>query len=151
MANVALAFNMLFIMGILTGFGFTLTLPGIAGIILTLGMAVDANVLIFERIREEVKLGKTVRAAIDTGYSKALTAILDANVTTFGTGLVLYQFGTGPIKGFALTLMIGIVTTVFCGVFVTRFFMDWIYDRPTAERHISIGIVQERATAEANA
>lgn len=139
-ADVALVLNVLFLMGILTGFGFTLTLPGIAGMILTMGMAVDANVLIYERIREEIRLGKTVRASIETGFAKAFVTILDANLTTFGTGLVLFQFGTGPIKGFALTLMIGIITTIFCGVFVSRVLMDLIYDRATVEQRISIGV-----------
>ncbi len=143
-ADVALVLNVLFLMGILTGFGFTLTLPGIAGIILTMGMAVDANVLIYERIREEIRLGKTVRASIETGFSKAFVTILDANLTTFGTGLVLFQFGTGPIKGFALTLMIGIITTIFCGVFVSRVLMDLLYDRTTLEQKISIGVNYSR-------
>ncbi|MBL7996282.1 protein translocase subunit SecD [bacterium] len=143
-ADMALVLNVLFLMGILTGFGFTLTLPGIAGMILTMGMAVDANVLIYERIREEIRLGKTVRASIETGFSKAFVTILDANLTTFGTGLVLFQFGTGPIKGFALTLMIGIITTIFCGVFVTRVLMDLIYDRATTEQRISIGVDYDR-------
>ena len=110
-ADFALLLNMLFIMAALAGFHATLTLPGIAGIILTIGMAVDANVLIFERIREELRAGKTVRAAIDAGYSNALSAILDANVTTFLVAIVLYQFGTGPIRGFALTLCIGIISS----------------------------------------
>lgn len=139
-ADVALALNVLFLLGVLTGFGFTLTLPGIAGIVLTMGMAVDANVLIYERIREEIRLGKTVRASIEAGFSKAFITIIDANITTFGTGLVLYQFGTGPIKGFALTLMIGILTTLFCGVFVSRVFLDLMYDRTTMERQMSIGM-----------
>lgn len=140
LANIALFFNLLFLLGILTGFGFTLTLPGIAGIVLTLGMAVDANVLVYERIREEIRLGKTVRAAIDAGFSRAFVTIIDANLTTFGTGLVLFQFGTGPIKGFALTLMIGIITTIFTAIFVTRVFLDLVYDRQTLEQKLSIGI-----------
>ncbi len=140
LADAALAFNVLFLLGILVGFGFTLTLPGIAGVILTMGMAVDANVLIYERIREEIRLGKTVRAAIENGFSKAFVTILDANLTTFGSGLVLFQFGTGPIKGFALTLMIGIITTIFTGVFVSRVLMDLVYDRGTLEREMSIGM-----------
>lgn len=147
-ADVALVLNVLFLLGILVGFGFTLTLPGIAGIVLTMGMAVDANVLIYERIREEVRLGKTVRAAIDTGFSKAFVTILDANLTTFGSGLVLYQFGTGPIKGFALTLMIGIITTIFCGVFLSRFLFDLVYSRTSQEQQISIGITRTRLAAE---
>ncbi|MDA0336768.1 MAG: protein translocase subunit SecD, partial [bacterium] len=119
-ADVALALNVLFVMAVLAGFHATLTLPGIAGIILTIGMAVDANVLIFERIREELRAGKTVRAAIDAGYGNALSAIIDANITTFIVGIVLYEFGTGPIRGFALTLCIGIVSSLFTALVVTR-------------------------------
>ncbi|HDP98131.1 MAG TPA: protein translocase subunit SecD, partial [bacterium] len=120
-ADVALILNIVFVMAILAAFHATLTLPGVAGIILTIGMAVDANVLIFERIREEIRTGKTIRAAIDAGYSKAFSTILDANLTTFLTALVLYQFGTGPIQGFAVTLMIGIVASMFTAIIVTRF------------------------------
>jgi preprotein translocase subunit SecD len=98
----------------------TLTLPGIAGIVLTVGMAVDANVIIFERIREELQAGKTPRGAIGTGFNKALWTILDANITTLITALVLYEYGTGPIKGFAVTLSIGIVTSVFAAMVITR-------------------------------
>lgn len=119
-ANVALLFNMLFVLGVLAGFQATLTLPGIAGIILTIGMAVDANVLINERVREELQGGKTLRAAIDAGYTKAFSAIIDSNITTFLTGIILYQFGTGPVQGFALTLMIGIAATLFSAVLITR-------------------------------
>jgi len=128
-ANMALFLNMLFIMGVLAGFQATLTLPGIAGIILTIGMAVDANVLINERVREELEGGKTLRAAIDAGYVKAFSAIIDSNITTFLTGLILYQFGTGPIQGFALTLMIGIVATMFSAVFATRVIFALFTDR----------------------
>jgi preprotein translocase subunit SecD len=119
-ADSALLFNIVFILGVMAGFQATLTLPGIAGIVLTIGMAVDANVLINERIREEMAGGKTLRASIDAGYSKAFSAILDSNVTTFITGVILYQFGTGPIQGFALTLMIGIVATMFSAIVITR-------------------------------
>jgi preprotein translocase subunit SecD len=119
-ADFALLFNMLFIIGVMAGFQATLTLPGIAGMVLTIGMAVDANVLINERIREELTGGKTLRAAIDAGYDKAFSAILDSNVTTFITGIILYQFGTGPIQGFALTLMIGIVATMFSAIIITH-------------------------------
>jgi protein-export membrane protein SecD len=119
-ADVALGMNVLFVMAVLAGFHATLTLPGIAGIILTIGMAVDANVLIFERIREELRAGKTVRAAIDSGYGNALSAIIDANITTFIVGIVLYEFGTGPIRGFALTLCVGIVSSLFTALVVTR-------------------------------
>ncbi len=102
----------------------TLTLPGIAGLVLTVGMAVDANVIIFERVREELRLGKTPRAAVRTGFSKALWTILDANITTLITALMLFQYGTGPIKGFAVTLSIGIVTSVFAALVVTRLFFE---------------------------
>jgi preprotein translocase subunit SecD len=119
-ADFALIFNILFILGILAGFKATLTLPGIAGIVLTIGMAVDANVLINERIREELHGGKTLRAAIDAGYSRAFPAIFDGHVTTLLTGIVLYQFGTGPIQGFALTLMIGIAANLFSAIVITH-------------------------------
>lgn len=119
-ADFALIFNILFILGVMAGFQATLTLPGIAGMVLTIGMAVDANVLINERIREEMAGGKTVRAAIDAGYSKAFAAIFDSNITTFLTGLVLYQFGTGPVQGFALTLMIGIGASMFSAIVITH-------------------------------
>ncbi len=126
-ADVALLLNILFIMAGLAFFGATLTLPGIAGIILTIGMSVDANVLIFERIREESRLGKTPRAAIDAGYSKALVTILDANITTLIAALVLFQFGTGPVRGFAVTLSIGIISSLFTAIFVTRVIFDYLY------------------------
>ena len=123
-ANLALIMNLIIIMGVLAAFRATLTLPGIAGLVLTVGMAVDANVLIFERIREEVRLGKPPRAALETGYSKAFLTIMDANVTTFIAALVLLQFGTGPIKGFAVTLSIGIAASMFTAIIVTRFVFD---------------------------
>lgn len=126
-ADMALLLNILFIMAALALFGATLTLPGIAGMILTVGMAVDANVLIFERIREELRIGKTPRAAIEGGYAKALVTILDANVTTFIAALILFQFGTGPIRGFAVTLSIGIVASFITAVFVTRIVFDYFY------------------------
>ena len=139
-ADCALLLNMLFVMAVLAGFHATLTLPGIAGIILTIGMAVDANVLIFERIREELRSGKTVRAAIDSGYGHALSAIVDANVTTFLVGIVLYQFGTGPIRGFALTLCIGIISSLFTAFFVTRTIFELI-TRKSEQSSLSIGPV----------
>jgi len=123
-SSAALFFTILFILGVLAGFNATLTLPGIAGIILTIGMAVDANVLIFERIREEMATGKTIKASIDSGYSRAYSAIIDSNITTFFTGIILYQFGTGPIQGFALTLMIGIAASLFSALVVTRLVLD---------------------------
>ena len=125
-ADMALALNILFVMSILAGFHGTLTLPGIAGIILTIGMAVDANVLIYERIREELKTGKTVKASVDAGYSRAIITILDANITTLIAAVVLYQFGIGPIQGFALTLMIGIIASMFTAIVFTRAVFDWI-------------------------
>ncbi len=123
-ADVALAVNILFIFGILAGLGAVLTLPGIAGIVLTIGMSVDANVLIFERIKEEMAKGKLQRDAIKDGFSNALSSILDANITTGLTGLILFLLGTGPIKGFATTLLIGIATSLFTAIFVTRLFID---------------------------
>jgi preprotein translocase subunit SecD len=125
----ALVLNLIILMGALAYFGASLTLPGIAGIILTVGMAIDANVLVFERIREEIRVGKTVRAAIDAGFAKAFRTIVDANVTTFIAAIVLFQFGTGPIKGFAITLCIGIAASMFTALFVSRAtfdtFMSW--------------------------
>ena len=126
-ADIALLLNILFIMAALAFFEATLTLPGIAGIILTIGMSVDANVLVFERIREELRLGKTSRASIEGGYGKALVTILDAQVTTLIAALVLFQFGTGPVKGFAVTLSIGIIASLFTAIFVTRIIFDYLY------------------------
>jgi len=125
-ADLALMFNIVFIFGILAAFQATLTLPGIAGIVLTIGMAVDANVLIFERIREEQVTGKTLKAAIDSGYSKAFSAIFDANITTFFVGAILYSFGVGPIQGFAVTLMAGIVSSLFTAIIVSRIVFDYM-------------------------
>lgn len=125
-ADAALLLNVGYLLACLAAFGATLTLPGIAGIVLTLGMAVDANVLISERIREEIRSGKTVRAAVEAGYERALPAILDSNATTFLSGLILFQFGSGPVRGFAVTLCIGIVTTVFSAVFCTRICYDYL-------------------------
>ncbi len=124
-AVVALVLNVLFIFGVLATFGATLTLPGMAGIVLTIGMAVDANVLIFERIREEIDAGKTLRAAVDGGFEKALSSIADANITTFLIGVILYSFGVGPIQGFAVTLMAGILTSLFSALVVTRLVVDY--------------------------
>ncbi|CAM1339399.1 protein translocase subunit SecDF [Tenacibaculum aestuarii] len=125
-ANIALVVNILFIFGILASFNSVLTLPGIAGIILTIGMSVDANVIIFERIKEALNGGKNLGDSVEEGFSikGALSAIIDANITTLLTGVILYTFGTGPIKGFALTLMIGIATSLFTAVFITRLFID---------------------------
>ena len=124
-ANVALIANMFFIIGVLASLGAVLTLPGIAGIVLTIGMSVDANVLIYERIQEELRSGKGLKLAISDGYKNAYSAIIDGQVTTFLTGVVLYLFGSGPIKGFATTLMIGILTSLFSAIFITRLIFEW--------------------------
>lgn len=131
-ADLAVVFCLLFLLAVLAAFQGTLTLPGIAGIILTLAVAVDANVLIYERIREEQAAGKTLRAAIEAGYDKAFSAIFDANLTTFITGVILYQFGTGPVQGFALTLMIGIVASMFSAIFITRVIFNILTEKSTA-------------------
>ncbi len=128
-ANIALIINVGLIMGILSLIGATLTLPGIAGIVLTIGMAVDANVLIFERIREELKGGKAVARAIETGYERAFGAIIDANITTFIAATILFAMGSGPVRGFAVTLAIGILTSVFTAVMVTRLIVATWYHR----------------------
>jgi preprotein translocase subunit SecD len=133
---VALGANMLLVMALLAAAGATLTLPGIAGIALTIGMAVDCNIIVYERIREELRLGKNSRSAVDSGFSSALTAVLDANITTFIAGVVLYTYGTGPIKGFSVTLMIGIITTLFTGIFVSRTMMNFITRKASARLSI---------------
>lgn len=125
-ANVAVIFNVFFIMGILASLGAVLTLPGIAGIVLTMGTAVDANVLIYERIREEFALGKGIRQAISDGYKHAMPSILDSQITTFLVGVILYIFGSGPILGFATTLMLGIITSLFTAIFITRIIFEWM-------------------------
>jgi preprotein translocase subunit SecD len=124
-ADIAVLFNLLLQLAVLASFGASMTLPGIAGLALTIGMAVDANVLINERIREELRNGKSPRAAVDAGYEKAFSAILDGHVTTFISGLILAQYGTGPIKGFAVTLIVGILASLFTGVVCTRLVFDW--------------------------
>jgi len=128
-ANIALIGNILIILAVLTMLNASLTMPGIAGIILTIGMAVDANVLIFERIREELRAGKTVRTAVDNGYKRAVITIADANITTLITAIVLYQFGTGPIRGFAVTLSIGILASMFTAIVVTKAIFDGVITR----------------------
>ena len=133
-AIIALVFNMGILLGALAGFGAALTLPGIAGLVLTIGMSVDANVLIFERIREELRTGKNVWSAIVSGYQRAFLTIVDANLTTFFTALVLYQFGTGPIKGFAITLGIGILASMFTAIVVTREIYGWVIGQRTIEK-----------------
>ena len=133
-AVVALALNVVLLFGGLAAFGATLTLPGIAGIILTIGMAVDANVLVFERIREELRAGRTVRSSIDQGFEKALSSIIDGNVTTLIAAAFLFQFGTGPIQGFAVTLFIGLVASMFTAVFVSRWLFDFVLSRWRVQR-----------------
>ena len=128
-ADIAMLFNIILIFGVLSGLGAVLTLPGIAGIVLTIGMSVDANVLIFERIREELAKGKGMKESIADGFSNALSSILDANITTGLTALILFIFGTGPIKGFATTLLIGIGTSLFTAIFITRLLVDWYAER----------------------
>ena len=132
-ADIALCANVFFLIGILSSFNAVLTLPGIAGIVLTLGMAVDANVLMYERIREEMNKGKTMRKAIDDGIGHALSAIIDSNVTTLITGIILAYFGTGPIKGFAVTEIIGVITSFFTAVFLTRYMLYMYADRKDAK------------------
>ncbi|MGZ8779464.1 MAG: protein translocase subunit SecD, partial [Thermoanaerobaculia bacterium] len=129
-AIIALLLNLVILLGIMAYIRATLTLPGIAGIILTLGMAVDSNVLVFERIREEMREGKTVRASIEQGFSRAFATIIDTHLTTIIAALFLFQFGTGPIKGFAVTLLIGLAASVFTAFFVSRMIFDIVY-RPT--------------------
>jgi preprotein translocase subunit SecD len=126
-ADLALLLNLLVLLASMAWLHATLTLPGIAGIVLTIGMAVDTNILIFERIREEFRLGKTVRAAIEAGFRRAFTTVIDTHVTVVVSGVILYQFGTGPVKGFAVTLMIGILASLFTAVFFTRLVFDLIY------------------------
>jgi preprotein translocase subunit SecD len=129
---------MLILMGIMAYFKATLSMPGIAGIILSIGMAVDANVLIFERIREELNMGKSPKSAIDAGFKKAFWTIFDANLTTVISAVFLFQFGTGPIKGFAVTLIIGIAASMFTAIFVSRVIFDLTYGRRKKLSKISI-------------
>ncbi|MGR3984371.1 MAG: protein translocase subunit SecD, partial [Gammaproteobacteria bacterium] len=126
-ATSALTLNLALMVAVLSFFQATLTLPGVAGIVLTVGMAVDANVLIFERIREEVRNGNSPQASIHLGYDRALSTIVDANITTLIAAIVLFNFGTGPIKGFAVTLSIGILTSMFTAIMVTRALINWFY------------------------
>ncbi|MGQ9864579.1 MAG: protein translocase subunit SecD [Bacteroidia bacterium] len=128
-ANLALILNLFFLLGLMAALNVVLTLPGIAGIVLTLGMAVDANVLIYERVREELRQGKSLKGSVEAGFSNALSAIIDANLTTFLAGAVLFLFGVGPIRGFAVTLMIGILTTLITGIFVTRYLVDYFLEK----------------------
>jgi preprotein translocase subunit SecD len=128
-ADCALIINVLFVVGVLAAFKATVTLPGMAGLILTLGMAVDTNVLIFERIREELNSGKPLRTCIDIGYKKAFSAIIDSHITSVITGIILYEFGTGPIQGFALTLLIGVVVNLFTAIVITHFIFDILVEK----------------------
>ncbi len=136
-ADLALLFNMLFVLGVMASFKATLTLPGLAGLILTIGMAVDSNVLIYERIREELTGGKPIKTAIEIGYKKAFSAILDSHVVSIITGIILYQFGSGPIQGFALTLIIGLIANLFTSIVITRIIFDVITER--GKSHINFG------------
>ena len=157
-ADIALVANMFFLIGVLASLQAVLTLPGIAGIVLTIGMSVDANVLIYERIREEITAGKGIKLAVADGYKNAYSAIIDANVTTLLTGIVLYLFGTGPIKGFATTLVIGILTSLFSAIFITRLVYEWMLSRnmkltfatkltENAFKNLKINFIDKRKTA----
>ena len=137
-ADLALALNLVILMAAMAGFHATLTLPGIAGVVLTIGMAVDTNILIFERIREELRAGKTVRGAIDAGFARAFRTVIDTHVTVLVSAAILYQFGTGPVKGFAVSLAIGILASLFTAVFFTRLVFDLIYMRPRRVESVSI-------------
>ena len=128
-AVVAVIINIFFLMGVLTSLGAVLTMPGVAGIVLTLGISVDANVLIYERVREELTLGKSIRISVADGFKHALSSILDSNISTFLTGAILYVFGTGPIQGFAITLMIGIVTSLFCSLLISRLIFEYMLEK----------------------
>ncbi len=157
-ANVALIANVFFVIGILASLGATLTLPGIAGIVLTIGMSVDANVLIYERVQEELRAGKGIKLAISDGYKNSYSAIIDGQVTTLLTGIVLYVFGSGPIKGFATTLIIGILTSLFSAIFITRLIFEWklkhskniLFSSKATEgwlRHTNIKFLEKRKVA----
>ena len=132
-ANIALILNLLFTVGVLAGFGFTLTAPGIAGLVLTIGMAVDTNVIIYERIKEELRKGKSYLAAINDGYNRSLPPVLDGHVTTLITAIILFYFGLGPVKGFATTQIIGLLLSLFCGILVSRWVTDWFTNK---NRHL---------------
>jgi preprotein translocase subunit SecD len=137
-AVIALMLNMILMLAGLIVFGATLTLPGIAGIILTIGMAVDSNVLIFERIREEILSGKTIPSAVDQGFSRAFITIIDTHVTTIVSSLFLFVFGTGPIRGFAVTLVIGLLVNLFSAVYVSRTIFMWLLNRKDRVESLSI-------------
>jgi preprotein translocase subunit SecD len=137
-ANVALVLNAVLLLGAIGALNATLTLPGIAGVILTIGMAVDSNVLVFERIREELELGKTVRNAVALGFSRAFATIIDTHVTTIVSALFLFQFGTGPIKGFAVTLTVGLAISMFTAVFVSRTIFETLLSRRVQAKTLSV-------------
>jgi preprotein translocase subunit SecD len=137
-ADLVLALNLFFVVSILSVLGFTLTLPSIAGVILTVGMAVDANVIIFERIKEELRSGKSAAAAVRSGFSKAFRAVLDANITTFIAAVVLAQIGSGPVQGFAVTLSVGILSSMFTALVVSRLIFDFMIEVLRMER-LSLG------------
>jgi preprotein translocase subunit SecD len=128
-ANVAMIINMLFMVAILAAFEASLTLPGIAGLVLTIGMAVDANIIIYERIREELRNGKSPRSAVDAGFSRAFWTVFDAHVTNFIAGVVLYSYGSGPIRGFAVTLLVGIITNLVTSYWLSRWMFDLFVGR----------------------
>jgi preprotein translocase subunit SecD len=128
-ANIAMVLNMLYMIAILAALEASLTLPGIAGLVLTIGMAVDANIIIYERIREELRLGKSPRTAVDAGFSRAFWTVFDAHVTNFVAGVVLYSYGSGPIRGFAVTLLIGILTNLLTSVWISRWMFDLVVGR----------------------
>ena len=129
MADIALGLYVVLVLGVLTGMRATLTLPGIAGLVLSIGMAVDANVIIFERVKEELQAGKRLRAAIQAGWNRAFNTILDSNLTSLITAAILFYFGTGPVRGFAVTLSVGIVVSMFTALFVTRTLLHAVVDR----------------------
>jgi preprotein translocase subunit SecD len=137
-ADIAVLFNLMLQMAILASFSATMTLPGIAGLALTIGMAVDANVLINERIREELRAGRGVRAAVEAGYEKAFPSIIDGHITVLISGLILAQYGTGPVKGFAVALIVGIIASLYTGVFCTRLVFDW-WVRGAKVKRLSVG------------
>jgi preprotein translocase subunit SecD len=137
-AVVTLVLNLLILLGLLSYFNATLTLPGIAGLILTIGMGVDSNVLIFERIKEEMRAGKTVRTAISASFSKVFLTVLDSHLTSLIAAAILFQFGTGPVQGFAVTLSIGLIANMFTSIFVSRFLFDLIYGGRKQVEAISI-------------
>jgi preprotein translocase subunit SecD len=137
-ADLMVVINLMMTAATLAAFGATLTLPGIAGLALTVGMAVDANVLIHERMREELRLGKSPRAAVEQGFSRAFSSIIDGHVTSLISGIVLYQYGTGPIRGFAVTLIVGVLASLFTGVFCSKIAFDWVV-RGLKVRRLRIG------------